>query len=74
MAPSFRWVSARNLEETLHESSRSFSAGFRRENQNGLLERTPNLAEFSPRKFAFEKFVRGVNAKKKLFSCADLYL
>ena len=47
----------------------------RGEKKNGLRELTRNLAEFSPRKFAFENFCkRSEREKKELFSLADLYL
>ena len=74
MTPCFRGVSARNFAEKLRESFRCFSASFRgasppnlAEKKSGLFELMRNLAEFSSRKFAFENFVRGVNAKKMFF-------
>ena len=74
MTPSFRGVSARNLAEKFRESSRSFSASFRgvsprhlAEKKNGLRELTRNLAEFSPRKFAFENFCSRSEREKGAF-------
>ena len=74
MTPSFRGASARNFAEKLRESSRYvlatflriFSANSRGE-QNGLRELTRNLAEFSPRKFAFENFCSGSEPEKRFF-------
>ena len=82
MTPCFRGVSARNFEKKLRESSRCFSASFRgvsprnfAEKKSGLRELTRNLAEFSPRKFAFENFCsRREREKKSFFSWADLYM
>ena len=62
-------VSPRNLAEFLRELSRSFSAKFRGESLGEICDFC-----FSPRKTLFR--ARGVpwrNAKKELFSWADLY-
>ena len=57
----------RNFAEKLRESSRSVSAKSRGE-KNGLRELMRNLAEFSPRKFAFENFCsRSEREKRALF-------
>ena len=82
MTQSFRRVSAQNLAETLCESSRSFSAGFHGVSPRNIGEKKKmvcaNLCEIS---WSFLRessrlriFVRGVNAKKELFSWADLYI
>ena len=65
----------RYLAEKLRESSQSFSASFsrsfcaksREEKKNGLRELTRNLAEFSPRKFAFEIFCSRSEREKRAF-------
>ena len=66
MTPSFREVSARNFAEFLREFSRSVSAKYRGE-KKGLRELTRNLAEFSPRKFAFENFCSRSEREKRAF-------
>ena len=78
MTPSFRGVSAQNFAEKLRESSRSlfsrsFSAKSRGEN-NGLPELTRNPRSFLREISRLKIFVRGVNAKKELFSWGDLYV
>ena len=42
--------------------------------KSGLRELTRNLAEFSPRKFAFGTFCSRSEREKRAFSCADLYM
>ena len=70
-----------NFAEKLRESSRSVSASFRGVSPRNLAEKKmvcSNLCEIS-RSFLRESsrlriFVRAVNAKKELFSWADLYI
>ena len=66
ITPSFRGISVQKFAEKLRESSRSFSAKSRGE-KNGLRELTRNLAEFSPRKFAFENFCSWSEREKRAF-------
>ena len=74
MTPSFRGVSARNFAKKLRERSRSISASFNgvsprnlAEKKNGLRELMRNLAEFSPRKFAFKNFCSQSEREKESF-------
>ena len=70
MTPSFRGVAARNLAEKFAEFLREFSWSFSaksRGEKNGLRELTRNLAEFSPREFAFENFCSRSEREKKSF-------
>ena len=75
----FRTVSSRNLAECLREMLRSFSANFYGVSPRNFAEKT--LGEisdfyFSPQKKKKKFRERGVpwrNAKKELFSWADLY-
>ena len=57
----------RKFAEFLGEFSRSFSAKSLGEKKNGLRELTRNLAEFSPRKFAFENFCSRCERENKAF-------
>ena len=75
MTPSFRGIAARTLAEKVRES---FFAEFLREISRRKKMVCTNLREIS-RSFLRESsglrnFVRGVNAKKELFSWADLYI
>ena len=73
MTLSFRGVSARNFTEFLRDFLQSFSTKVCGE-KNGLREHMWFLTEFSPWKFAFENFCLQSDAKKELFSWADLYV
>ena len=66
MTPSFRGVSARNLAECLRETSwrKNIVCANLREISRSFLRESSCL----------RTFVRGVNAKKELFSWADLYM
>ena len=74
----FRGVSPRNLAECLREMSRSFSANFCGVSPRNFAEKT--LGEISDFYLSLRKKLfraRGVprrNAKKELFSWADLYI
>ena len=59
MTSSFRGVAARNLGEKLRKISRR--------KKNGLRKLTRKLAEFSPRKFAFENFCSRSEREKRAF-------
>ena len=74
MTPSFRGVSARKFAEKLRESSRSFSAESRGEKKMVCASLREISRSFLRESSRLRIFVRGVNAKKELFSWADLYI
>ena len=74
MTPSFRGVSVRKFAEFLGDFSRSCSAKSRGEKKMVCASLREISRSFLRESLRLRIFVRGVNAKKELFSWADLYV